>query len=125
LEGLEDLPMVSAGAQSLILVFKNLIENANVAMNGNGSINIRGLAIPDWVEIAVIDNGPGVSPELHDKIFELNFTGRTGSHPGKLGFGLWWVKTLMNRLGGSVMVESDGRHGATFVLRLPRVEKPV
>jgi len=30
----------------------------------------------------------------------------------------------MNRLGGSVVIESDGEHGATFVLRLPRAEKP-
>ena len=122
-EGLDDLPMVVAGGQSLTLVFKNLIENANVAMNGNGDINIRGLAGPEWVEISIIDNGPGISPELHDQIFELNFTGRAGAYPGKLGFGLWWVKTLMTRLGGSVIVESDGQHGTTFVLRLPRAEK--
>jgi signal transduction histidine kinase len=49
----------------------------------------------------------------------LNFS-RTAAHPGKLGFGLWWVKTLMTRLGGSVVVESDGNHGTTFRLRLPR-----
>ena len=123
-DGLDDLPTVIAGAQSLTFVFKNLIENANVAMNGNGIIAIHGLAIPDWVEVSVIDNGPGIPPELHNQIFELNFTGRAGAHPGKLGFGLWWVKTLMTRLGGSVMVESDGEHGATFILRLPRVEQP-
>ena len=122
-EGLDDLPMVTAGGQSLILVFKNLIENANAAMNGKGNIIIQGLTGTKWVEISVIDNGPGVSPELHNQIFELNFTGRSGAHPGKLGFGLWWVKTLMNRLGGSVAVESDGKHGATFVLQLPRAEK--
>jgi len=122
-DGLDDLPMVTAGGQSLILVFKNLIENANVAMNGNGSITIRGLTVSEWVEISIIDNGPGIPPELHNQIFELNFSGRAGAHPGKLGFGLWWVKTLMTRLGGSVIVESDGQHGATFVLRLPRVEK--
>ena len=40
-------------------------------------------------------------------------------HGGKLGFGLWWIKTLMARLGGSVAVESDGQHGTTFRLRLP------
>jgi len=121
-EALDDLPMVIAGGQSLTLVFKNLIENANVAMNGKGDIHIRGHASPKWLEVFIIDNGPGISPELHNQIFELNFTGRAGAHPGKLGFGLWWVKTLMTRLGGSVMVESDGRHGTTFVLRLPRVE---
>jgi signal transduction histidine kinase/GAF domain-containing protein len=122
-EGLDDLPMVIAGGQSLTLVFKNLIENANVAMNGNGSINIRGLTVPEWVEISIIDDGPGIAPELHNQIFELNFTGRSGAQPGKLGFGLWWVKTLMTRLGGSVVVESDGQHGTTFILRLPRMEK--
>jgi signal transduction histidine kinase/GAF domain-containing protein len=122
---LDDLPMVIAGGQSLTLVFKNLIENANVAMNGKGTINICGLAGSKWVEVSIIDNGPGISPELHNQIFELNFTGRAGAHPGKLGFGLWWVKTLMTRLGGSVVVESDGQHGATFVLRLPCAEKPL
>jgi signal transduction histidine kinase len=40
---------------------------------------------------------------------------------GKLGFGLWWVKTLTARLGGSVSVESDGVHGTTFRLRLPAI----
>jgi len=124
-EGLDNLPMVTAGGQSLILVFKNLIENANAAMNGKGNITIQGLASPKWVEVSIIDNGPGVSPELHNQIFELNFTGRSGTHPGKLGFGLWWVKTLMNRLGGSVVVESDGEHGATFVLRLPLAENSI
>jgi signal transduction histidine kinase len=77
------------------------------------------------VEISVIDNGPGISPDLHNQIFELNFSGRAGSQPGKLGFGLWWVKTLMTRLGGSVVVESDGQHSAKFVLRLPRVEDQI
>ncbi|MBL8051461.1 MAG: hypothetical protein JNM46_09580, partial [Anaerolineales bacterium] len=121
-ENIDDLPMVIASAQSLTFVFKNLIENANVAMNGSGSIYIRGLALSEWVEISIIDDGPGVSPELHNQIFELNFSGRATAQPGKLGFGLWWVKTLMTRLGGSVAVESDGQHGATFILRLPRVE---
>ena len=121
-DGLDELPMVVAGGQSLIFVFKNLIENANAAMNGNGNIKILGHAGRKWIKVSVIDDGPGIAPDLHNQIFELNFSGRIGLHPGKLGFGLWWVKTLMTRLGGSVVVESDGQHGATFVLRLPRME---
>jgi signal transduction histidine kinase len=35
---------------------------------------------------------------------------------------LWWVKTLMARLGGSIQVESDGKSGTTFHLSLPSVE---
>ena len=120
--GLENLPTVSAGGQSLTFVFRNLIENAIVAMNGNGSILIQGIHLPEAVEISVSDSGPGISAELHNQIFELNFS-RTGSQPGKLGFGLWWVKTLMTRLGGSVIVESDGVHGTTFRLHLPSIDR--
>jgi GAF domain-containing protein len=121
-KGLENLPTVIAGGQSLTFVFRNLIENSIAAMNGNGSIIITGVSTPEWIEISITDSGPGISPELHNQIFELNFS-RTGAHPGKLGFGLWWVKTLMTRLGGSVTVESDGNHGTTFRLRLPSVEQ--
>jgi signal transduction histidine kinase len=123
IEGLDDLPKVIAGGQSLTFVFKNLIENAADAMQSNGLIVIKGVTDSGWVEITIGDSGPGISPELHDKIFELDFSGREGRHPGKLGFGLWWVKTLMTRLGGSVAVESDGEHGTTFRLRLPCAEE--
>jgi signal transduction histidine kinase/GAF domain-containing protein len=118
--GLQDLPTVIAGGQGLTFIFRNLLENAIAAMDGNGSIRIEGTHLPEAVEIAVRDSGPGISAELHNQIFELNFS-RTGAQPGKLGFGLWWVKTLMTRLGGSVTVESDGHHGTTFRLRLPSV----
>jgi GAF domain-containing protein/nitrogen-specific signal transduction histidine kinase len=121
-QGLEDLPTVMAGGQSLTFVFRNLIENAITAMNGVGSIHIYGTPLPNWVEISVVDSGPGIAPDMQSQIFELNFS-RT-AHPGKMGFGLWWVKTLMTRLGGSVVVESDGQHGTTFRLRLPTAEAP-
>jgi signal transduction histidine kinase len=119
-EALDDLPVVMAGGGTLAWVFTNLLENAVDALGGDGEIHIRGAAMPGWVEITVSDTGPGIPPKLHDHIFELNFSGRGASKPGKLGFGLWWVKTLMTRLGGSVSVESDGRSGTTFCLRLPQ-----
>ncbi|HJS19063.1 MAG TPA: GAF domain-containing protein [Anaerolineales bacterium] len=118
--GLEPLPKVIAGGQSLTFVFRNLIENALTAMNGVGTILIQGNHLLDGVEIAITDSGRGIPAGLHNQIFELSFS-RTGSQPGKLGFGLWWVKTLMARLGGSVTVESDGVHGTTFRLRLPTI----
>ncbi|MBI3151881.1 MAG: GAF domain-containing sensor histidine kinase [Chloroflexi bacterium] len=120
--GLDDLPLVIAGGQSLTFVFRNLIENSISAMQGYGSIIIQGGSGAEWVEITVADSGPGIPPDLHHQIFELNFSARA-AQPGKLGFGLWWVKTLMTRLGGSVLVESDGQNGTTFRLRLPSVEK--
>jgi signal transduction histidine kinase len=113
-----------AGERTLTLVFTNLLENAADAMDGHGTITIAGSTDDAWVEITVSDNGPGIAPKLHDHIFELDYSGRGATRPSKLGFGLWWVKTLMTRLGGSVSVESDGAHGTTFHLRLPQAEKP-
>lgn len=120
-EGLEALPPVMAGARRLALVFANLLENAATAMEGRGVITVRGVRRGPWVEVAVSDTGPGIPPELHERIFDFNFSGRK-VHAGKLGFGLWWVRTLTARFGGSVAVESDGQHGATFLLRLPVAE---
>ncbi|MBN1978558.1 MAG: GAF domain-containing protein [Anaerolineae bacterium] len=122
IKGLADLPPVIAGKQSLTLVFGNLLENAAEAMGGEGTVVIEGAAGDEWVEIAVGDDGPGIPPELQDAIFEFDFSGHRSSRPS-IGFGLWWVKTLMARLGGSVAVESDGVHGTTFRLRLPRVQE--
>jgi signal transduction histidine kinase len=117
-EALETLPMIVAGKQSLTLVFTNLLENAAHAMQGQGSVTIQGVEYGGWVEIDIRDTGPGISSQLHDQIFEFNFSGQ--AQAGKLGFGLWWIKTLMMRLGGSISVESDGEHGTTFRLRLPQ-----
>ena len=122
LNNLDELPMILAGGQSLNFVFKNLIENAIDAMQGKGTITIQGHKSEKFVEVTVTDSGPGIPQEIHDRIFELDFSGRNTPRPGKLGFGLWWVKTLMTRLGGSVSVESDGTNGTTFRLRLPAVE---
>ncbi len=120
--GLQTLPAVKAGEQRLRLVFLNLLENAVDAMAGDGRIDIHGERQDEWVVISVKDSGPGIAPENQDHIFEFNFSGRTSDHPGKLGFGLWWVKSLLARFGGSVTVESDGRQGTTFIVRLPPFE---
>jgi signal transduction histidine kinase len=122
-KGLANLPPVIAGKQSLTLVFGNLLDNAAEAMGGEGTVTIEGAASGEWVEIAVSDDGPGIPLEMQEEIFEFSFSGRTSSRPS-MGFGLWWVKTLMARLGGSVAVESDGVRGTTFRLRLPRAQDP-
>jgi len=119
MDGLDELPAVIASGQSLTFVFVNLIENAITAMQKKGSISIQGSAGNEQIEVNVKDSGPGIPIEIQTQIFELNYSGRSSGYPGKLGFGLWWVKTLMTRLGGSITVESDGQHGTTFRLQLP------
>jgi signal transduction histidine kinase/putative methionine-R-sulfoxide reductase with GAF domain len=116
--GLDYLPAVQAGADRLSLVFANLLDNASDAMHGHGKIRILGAAREKWVEIRVCDTGPGIQAELVERIFEFSYSSRT-AHPGKLGFGLWWVKSWMTRFGGRVAVESSGNEGTTFIVSLP------
>jgi signal transduction histidine kinase len=122
LDGLDTLPPAWASRRGLTMIFTNLLENATEAMEGRGTIVISGALDHDnRIIIAVRDDGPGIPPEWHERIFELEFSRKPlqEKRAGRLGFGLWWVKTWVQRLGGSVSVESDGCHGATFYLTLP------
>ncbi len=122
LDGLDTLPPAWASRRSLAMIFTNLLENAIEAMAGHGNITISGMVdSSNRILITVRDDGPGIPPEWHARIFELEFSRKPPQEKqaGRLGFGLWWVKTWMQRLGGSVRVESDGHHGATFYLTLP------
>jgi len=120
--GLDDLPPVTATRQALTLVFTNLLENALSAMDGAGEIRIDGKRRGSRVEVSVQDTGRGIPKEMQSRVFEFSFSRGSGGHPSKLGFGLWWVKTLMTRLGGAVSEESDGAHGTIFRLILPVAE---
>jgi signal transduction histidine kinase/putative methionine-R-sulfoxide reductase with GAF domain len=119
MEGLTQLPRVQAARSSLVLVFVNLFGNANEAIRGAGEIHVWGKSENKEVVLTISDNGPGIPLEIKDKIFDLDFSGRRSGNNHKLGFGLWWVKTLMTRLGGSVSVRTENGPGTTFELRLP------
>jgi two-component system phosphate regulon sensor histidine kinase PhoR len=88
-------------------------------MQGQGEIHITGEAYEDNVVIRVTDTGPGIPSELHEQIFELDYSTSPAKQSGNMGFGLWWVKTLTARFGGMIYVESDGHSGTTFILELP------
>lgn len=120
-QGLDDLPPVQAGSDRLALVFTNLLENAVEAMGTTGEVRILGTVQDEWVEIQVIDTGPGIPAEQYERIFEFNYSSRL-SQPGKLGFGLWWVKSWVTRFGGRIAVESSRDRGTTFILSLPLAE---
>lgn len=118
--GLAALPPVLASQEGLTLVILNLLDNAAEALGGRGTITVAGREAEGRIELTVADDGPGIPVDLQARIFEFDFSGRRrAGQPARLGFGLWWVKTLMSRLGGAIGVESDGRRGTLFRLHLP------
>jgi len=122
---LDSLPPVLAGEEQLRLVLINLIENAIDAIGDQpGHIKVHGRVINEpieparpWVELTVMDDGPGVPKAYRDRIFEPDFS--TKHSLKKLGFGLWWTKSLVQRCGGSIVVANTIEPGCTFVVRLP------
>jgi signal transduction histidine kinase len=77
----------------------------------------------DWgttdARIAVEDQGPGISSEGHARIFEVFHREADSAHLPGLGLGLYIAKQIVESHGGTIGLESEPGHGATFEIRLP------
>lgn len=97
-------------------LFGNLFLNSVQAMGGEGgAISVISVATDDADEIRVSDTGPGIPPELAEKVFEPLFTGRRSG----TGLGLTFCRQMVERHGGTLTVEPNAP-GAVFCIRLPR-----
>lgn len=115
-----DLPPVLSDRMSMEQIFSNLIENAIKFLknDGHGEIKIEGYLRGVDVVYSVSDNGRGIDPRDHQRIFELFRRAGPQDVPGE-GMGLAFVSALVRRLGGSIAVESALGIGATFKVTLP------
>ena len=108
---------VEADRRQLGEVLTNLITNAYQAIDGAGTVTVTAHANGSGLEVAVQDTGPGISPELAERVFEPFFTTK---HDGT-GLGLAIVRRLVEAHGGQVAFEAnDGAAGARAVVRLPK-----
>ncbi|MCK6079058.1 MASE1 domain-containing protein [Microbacterium sp. EYE_5] len=98
----------------------SLVSNA-VTFAEAGVVTISAARSGDHVEISVIDDGPGMSPETLANAFERFYRGREaeGRSAGGLGLGLASARDLARRNGGDVTIDSRPGHGVTAVLSLP------
>jgi GAF domain-containing protein/CheY-like chemotaxis protein len=112
----ENLPPVEATGQ-LDEVFRNLMKNALDAMTEQGGqLSIRSRKINDrMVIVTVRDTGPGIPPHIEEKIFHMGTTTKRGG----MGYGLWWSRTFLRRLGGDIVLKSVEGEGCTFTVTLP------
>jgi signal transduction histidine kinase len=123
-EGLAGLPRVVAGEQQLEMVFYNLIDNALTALAGQGQLRLTGARQGYEVAITIADTGPGIPPELKPHLFEFSpAKAAAADQPARrLGFGLWWVKTFVERFGGHLDFKSIPGQGSAFTVYLPAEE---
>jgi signal transduction histidine kinase len=115
------LPPVFGDPRQIDQVFNNLIKNAWEALEGHPSPEIKvRLSVgpePGFLLACVQDNGPGIPPEVLEKIWVSFFT--TKGHKGGTGLGLPACMEIVRQNGGKIWVESRPGQGASFYVTLP------
>ena len=123
-------PTLSVGMSSvaLVQVLVNLVRNAIRSMRSAGQgtrirIEAERAQCSTWntgaIRLAVIDDGPGIEPELRERIFEPFVRAAASKQQGGKGLGLSICRQLVIAAGGEIEVSSTSGHGACFSMILP------
>ena len=117
---IEKLPDIISDRLALEQIFSNLIDNAVKYLKPGvaGDITVRGRTKLGFAIFEIADNGRGIDPKDHQRIFDLFRRAGTQDRPGQ-GIGLAHVRALVRRLGGTMSVQSELNHGSTFTITLP------
>jgi signal transduction histidine kinase len=114
------LPAVMVDFPQIQEVFLNILLNAEQAMseaNGRGKLVIKTRRLKDYVRVSFADDGPGISPQNLDKVFDPFFT--TRADRGGTGLGLSACHGIVSEHGGRIYARSKPGEGATFIVELP------
>lgn len=116
-----DKPMWINGDRDLLRqAVLNVVMNAIDAMKDFGTLSIRGEQDDQYCVIIVADTGPGIPPQIRDKIFNLYFTTKESGS----GIGLAMTFRAVQLHSGTIDVASEPGKGTAFHLRFPRVPVP-
>jgi signal transduction histidine kinase len=116
------LPNLTADRLAVEQIFGNLLDNATkyLAAERPGVITVRGTVKGPFAVFEVQDNGRGIAPVDHERVFELFRRAGQQNVAGE-GIGLAYVRQLVYRLGGTITLESTFGQGTVFRLSLPLV----
>jgi signal transduction histidine kinase len=112
---------VTADIQMVRTILRNLISNAIKYTNINGEIVIDASEVKQYVEVAIKDNGVGMSNEDQKKLFKIDsFHSTPGTHDEKgTGLGLLLCKEFVELHGGNIRINSEVGKGSRFSFTLP------
>ncbi len=115
------LPTVFAPRAAIRSVFQNLIENAiKHHHQRNGCVTLSACVNDRLAEFSVSDDGPGIAPQFHQKVFQMFQMLQRRDEVEGSGMGLTLVKKIVESYGGSIQLESGEGRGATFRFTLQR-----
>ncbi len=124
LEPLSELLMVRADSRLIVQLLVNLIGNALKYTPPGSTVRLSAERREQDVVISVADDGPGISPEEKEKVFDMFYVGNNPVSAGRksLGLGLALCRTIVKTHGGKIWVEDNIPHGAVFSFTLPAEE---
>ncbi len=121
--------LVHVVAGDISQVFQNLIRNALDAMfnQKDQKMEISTRCNDGFAELVVRDNGPGIPPEIQDRIFDPFFStkpttqnkNQSSDKPVGTGLGLWMCRESISAVNGTITVDSEPGKGTTFTVRIP------
>ena len=106
---------VDADRDLLKQAFLNVVMNGLEAMPDGGRLSLSCRRVAGMCHVEIADTGPGIAPEIHDKIFNLYFTTKAKGS----GIGLAMAYRFVQLLDGRMTFKSDVSRGATFIFDLP------
>ena len=118
-----DMPIVETERVPLQQVFMNLIGNA-IKYNQRSDARVEVGVVRDdgWYRFSVADNGPGIEPQYHEKVWQIFQTLAARDKVEGTGIGLSVVRKIVEARGGQAWLESDSGRGSTFYFTWP--ERP-
>lgn len=117
----ENLPVIITARVYLQQVFSNLISNAvKYHHKPYGFIQINYLELSDFHEFTVSDDGPGIDPAYHERIFVIFQTLQERDAIESTGVGLAIVKKIIEQQGGSITLNSSPGTGSSFIFTWPK-----
>ena len=119
----DGLPQIQADQHQLTQVFTNLLMNAYEAMSGTGSVSVSASRVRledgadprDAVLVMVADDGPGIAPEVAERVFDPFFT----TKPQGSGLGLAIVRKIVDAHDGRIDLRTSAGQGTTIRVTLP------
>jgi len=116
-----NMPTLHTDRLHLSQVFSNLIGNSIKYSQGEqGHAGVTAHERGEYYEFTVTDDGPGIAPEYHDKVFMMFQTLAVNDYGSNTGIGLALVKKIVEEHGGSITLESEEGNGATFRFSWPK-----
>lgn len=122
-----DMPSFATERVPLQQVFINLVSNAlkhGRADHSNLVVDVTWRDAGEYHEFAVTDNGPGIAPEFHDRIWGIFQTLESRDKVEGTGIGLSVVRKIVESRGGRAWIESSKDSGATFRFTWPKRLRP-